>query len=520
VSWSPAFLAALDSPSNKILWHVESIVFPEWGRSWSAATDWRGSGALTSIVEGSVRTNGYKLNMQSWAVSGGGFSFQVPKFSHVNRWLTKGHVLALQCGIHGISPYGSGTEYGTVDIGVITNITVQGADVTTITCAPFFSMLQSRLTSVVDEQRWFFATDWATHTSSTTVATDDYVAEATSLKVGALTYIHRQTGGTGMVKVTSNDGEEFYGIFTGVSGTELTGFSGGYPYASGGDADPDADADIGNAVKGVPYLKGHPCEIFRRNLASTGVGSNWDWDDYPKSWGLGLPDKWMDNEDLDQWAAVSDASGGTDLEIIVDPAPDNYMSYLLGIFALGGWFPVIRQGGISLRCVQAPDRVGTSTHVTTITDADLIDDASAVTYYVFDPTSQMQFGQLKVDGFNVTDEAAITNIGSAPSAYEHYIDLRPYVLSNVTNTIDEISDRLYQWYTKIPQRYVLRCASLRLAQLALGDWVTLSSSRCSERQLGGTVNKAAMVVGVTPDWMGGIVTVELVMDPGFAGEVS
>ncbi len=551
MAWSPTFLSYLEEAGpHKPIIKVVRHQFDDWGNfspTYTAVT--HPAFATTPeqyILDGSFRMNGYALNSQTWVTSGGGFSFMVGSAPFA--YLTRGHVLRVYWGFDVFDP----DDMELLDWGVVTDITGHGgvklptgtmsAGPWTIQCAGFFAALQNRPSTGAKSSVLFY--DSSNFTSGGQIGLDgsasnvagNYTAGDPTLQVADATGFSRETGAPGAVKVYDDfgSGTYFYGTYTGISGGDtFTGFDGTTYFTSGGGFDINISSATGY-VEEVPLLKGHPSEIYRRILASTGAGGNGDYDDYPEGWGLGIGDFYIDNDDCDDWLTESDASaGGTDISIIPDPPPSNALQWLIGLFSPGGWFPVIRQGLFSFRCALDPD--DSMWEDIEITDADIEDSPTAITFQGFSEDSPVLYSHVQVNTAVIHDGTAVGTVTAQPSAPEWRITYDTITTTgaiddsngNEQEQIDKLIERLAIWYQRIPMKITLQCVGYRLFQLAIGSRVTLTSGQDSSGTFGriterdGTVprERNALVVGLRPDVMGGRIQVTLAVMPEFDTEV-
>ncbi|MFT5685316.1 MAG: hypothetical protein ACI8RZ_006267, partial [Myxococcota bacterium] len=139
-------------------------------------------------------------------------------------------------------------------------------------------------------------------------------------------------------------------------------------------------------------LQGHPADIFRRVLTSTGEavgtgtsGSGGDFDTLPESWGIdpsGVANDWLDHDDIEAWrdeviVTSNAANPDYDWHIISETHQTNGGNWLFDHLDGSGLFVVQRQGDLTVRCLQDlddnTDQVnGLKTAGFTITDADIL----------------------------------------------------------------------------------------------------------------------------------------------------
>jgi hypothetical protein len=77
--------------------------------------------------------------------------------------------------------------------------------------------------------------------------------------------------------------------------------------------------------------------------------------------------------------------------------------------------------------------------------------------------------------------------------------------------------RISEAALRVPERFVVRCAGLRMAQLAPGDAFVVNSTRFVGRSgwygSASALGRAALVQAVTPDWVRGTVELSLLVYP-------
>lgn len=566
MAWGSTFLDIIEErgpfkPIVKIVKHQ----FSQWGNSptFTACTHPNLITSDRGIIEGSISMNGYKLSTQNWVVSGGGFSFATDR--NPCAYLTRGHVLRLYLGFDGLEE----SAWGILDWGVVDNIVAQGAveivnnptsrGPWTVTCSGFFSGFQNRPSNQLDRITLFGSSTVgpaATTSGASTTIAGDYTAADAVLDVASVAGFETGDGDYGAVIVTGNNGGTFYGLFDGTSGSNFDAFAGGVFGTL------DQDADTGNAVFEVPFLYNHPSILFRRILASTGVGTNGAFDVYPLTWGQGIDNDYIDHDDADLWYDASNIDG---LKIAAippvsenDAALANALQWIIGVLAPGGWFPVITQGQFSLRCAVDPEDEGDTASDIEIIDSDIIDGPGGATMEMFSSSSPVLYAQLLVVGAtgpvgDPEDESddfgpmqsfsdVEADVGSQPAQYLWTINynninqgavyvgaLVPYS-PDTTGTIDAcagIWSRMRLYYQRIPQKYALKCKGYRLFQLAVGSRPLLTSGQGNLGEFGrlterdGVVprERRTVVTGWRPDPMNGTIDIEVELIPDYTTEL-
>ncbi|MFT5686528.1 MAG: hypothetical protein ACI8RZ_007484 [Myxococcota bacterium] len=205
-----------------------------------------------------------------------------------------------------------------------------------------------------------------------------------------LSAFEKQEGAAGLVKVVPTGpgaADPFYLEFSS-TGANLISL-----LATGGQrSTADASAAIGSEVYPVALLQGHPADIFRRVLTSTGgaigtgtSGSGGDFDTLPESWGIdpnGVADDWLDHDDIEEWrdeVIVTSVAADPDYlwHIISETHQSNGGNWLFDHLDGSAIFVVQRQGDLTVRALQDLDdntdmTNGLKTAGFTITDADIL----------------------------------------------------------------------------------------------------------------------------------------------------
>lgn len=350
------------------------------------------------------------------------------------------------------------------------------------------------------------------------VLTLAYTVGDTTLTMLDTTGFERETGGTGAV-VVDGAGDPFILTYTGSTATTLTGCSVlGRFYTT---AVNEAAATLYHAA----LLQGHPCDIFRRLLVSTGAGTNGSWDDYPQDWGLALPADYVAVSDIGNWKTATDSSEVWNL--LIEEAVTNPLQWMEGIWGRAGMFAVHVQGDISIRAAQ--DITASPTEVTGITISDTT--ITAVEgWSAFDPSQPwentiveawtggdpraltpqelfLQTGSVVYGFQSVIDGAAALSGASAdaaftrPSQETRAIDLSRclwgpgYVAGNERT-------RMAPWYLDVREPITLLGRGLSWARFCPGDVINLTTALAFgyvESAGSGTYSAAKVMVTAGPD---------------------
>jgi hypothetical protein len=538
MGWSTEFRAMLQKTELKPSWHVRVVdTLSAWGGTWSAATEARRLSAVAEIVPGSVRVNGQRLNIQTCSVSGGGFSFVVRDIAEVLPYVTRGEILALSLGEAGWDK----SAYNDVALGEVVQVSCNGSRAARIDCMDATGLLRNRPGETATTCRLFYDVDGLTDVGVT------YSGSSSILRVtsGSITGFSQETGGTGAVKVLAST--PYYVTYTAKGTDRFTGCTGGTFGSTG------VSAGIGTDVQEVALLRGIPHDIFARILTSTGNGTNGSFDDYPKSWGLALREGIVNTGDLALWRLwyVAQTSGTVEWDLIAEGPVDDGYQWLMSTLRLGGLFPCVVEGGLSLRQLTA--HTADPFSAITITDADIAAGASAINYQAWSSSQPYEYGAVRASqpayagvtfapfapfqpyssggskaifgDPTITRVTATETIATHPAAEEYVTTLgmpttgTRILNTNVGNQLEAIRDRLEPAAMRVGERLTLRCSGLRLSQLALGDRPLLYTSRWAGRDSGGSRLQAplrTLVTGVDVDWGAGEVTVELHIRPDYS----
>lgn len=512
MSWSTEFISEISQPTIAPIYHVRQALLRDWGDSeWSASTNPAQNGAVSPIVDGSVRITGSQLQVGTWTSTGGTFRFAVPELKHILPYITRGHVLILSVGFPGWPL----DRYNDVAIGVVSD--VSGYRPAVVEMVDAMAVFRSRATKQANKQQLFYAV------GATTTLREKYQAGDSTLKVETASgFGFDKVNGNGAVIVEADSGESFIAVFSSVTGSPAS-FDG---VTGGALGTADDDAGKGNTVTELAFLPGHPADIYARILQTTGTadtspGDNGNDDVYPGDWGLGVPERLVNRSDIDVWKNARNAIGGTRYQPYTAEPIDNGMSWLLGIFKRGGFFPVVRQGQFSLRAAVNPD-AGTPDTGVHITDSDIEDGIGAISYSAWSGSQPAEYGRVSVttgDGITGTGTTR-TVIGSQYARLEYQVDLSSLVYNNTLNVRTEHEEALRLYAHRVGERIGLTCSGNRLSRLTVGDRVRFSTRRLQGRSPLHNGKDSfdyarALVTRVSPDLDRRRAGIELLVIPGY-----
>ena len=328
----------------------------------------------------------------------------------------------------------------------------------------------------------------------------------------------------GIVKITPNSGDDFYLTFSGKGSGTLTGVSSSAVHGTTA-----ALSNSGNTVTNVPLLKDNALTIYKRLLCSDGTAAG-DPNVYPVEWGFGIPQEYVDIDDIDDQQSVLFSSP---LPTAITCAPEwkvleeqnTPWQWLFNQYKPLAICPVIRQGQFSIRSLQDPNTATITTGLT-IVDSDVID----FIWYAYHPDIQSQYLTVKATTTDGDSDSRVMTPMAFPVDKEKLYDLSDTTWAHSSSHQEDIRenvlDRVALWSLMVPYALRLDLAGLKFAQLCTGDIVTVSLSQLnasngyevygfleSVSEVDGFTERKAMVTGVDADYMAGMVTLELSVVP-------
>jgi hypothetical protein len=493
VAWSDDFIEACDQGTRAPVYVVESLpssASPSWGvgRSWSACTH-AGYGAEPDLA-GAPQWTPPTLSVMGWASTMGGFTFRLRRWKDAVETLRRGYVVVMRMGFSGWPV----EDFQTVTFGRLRGLRIEGGICHVSVDGPD-SMMVSRQ-SVGENASTLFGSVFATDTVAV-----NYTTGLTTLTVGSTTGFEAETGGTGVVQVTPNTGDPFYLTYSAKAATTFT------VAAADRFGTTRAAANIGNTVREVGYVTGHPMNMIRQVLLSTGAGTNGAWDDLPETWGLGIPEEYVAVGDIAIWKSRYEPGSGpaVDLDWVIDPtatieqslafdrfgiptasvntlvygSPVSGLDLFRTLSPLGIW-TTLRQGEITVRAALLGTRYSLSADKT----GSIVDDDVSEILSVEPWDSRITHSYRTTRAFDLTDEWTYTRSDSAerhiPTLPELEIDMTR-LLHKTGATQDSIlalvAEHVGSWAGQIPGVVRLRIKRWKAASLCLGDVISLTLSR-------------------------------------------
>lgn len=355
-----------------------------------------------------------------------------------------------------------------------------------------------------------------------TTLTAGYTVGDTTLTIAAAEpSATRQTGATGVVKITPASGAAaFYLRFTGsASGPyRLTGVSASVTYGTTA-----VNAALGSVVEYVPLVFGTIPDFVCKVLTSTGSGTNGAFDVLPETWGYGLRDGLhVDVADIQSStnSALTSMSGGGEIEVVVDPDPDDGLAWLNGVIAPYGVFLTVRQGLLTLRCCQdiRPQSAATARVQRYGVDPDQV--APESLRVTAPDWSNLTYGNVAVQDATATS-AAGSPVRSYPSAVLKTYNVSASLWASASAVRTATLARLKVWAWVLGEMIEADVVGLDVWDLCPGDvvrWTYPYAGGFYASTAGGWSARLAMIVRVQPDPLRGIVALTLATLPDDAAD--
>mgnify|MGYP001582408233 CR=1 FL=1 len=498
MGWSSAFVAGLESRTIAFCYVLEVVqIYNEPGNVWSVGSH-PGLGMVTGLGLRGISVQGSTLSARTWSSTIGAFTVElVGDIQELCKNITRGTVVTLRAGFEGMAVY----DFERIALGQVRNLRGT-APSWTLECVDLLTLCRVRL------QRTFGNPLLFDSIGNTTTLGANYTAGDGTVTVASTASFEREAGGTGAFLVTPSVGDPFYLTYTGTTATTFTGCS-----TTGQMGTTAVNAVATDVVTEVAYLSAHPLNIARRVLVSRD-GTNGSWDDYPAAWGLGMDSTMLDHDDIDAYQSlvVVPASGQHNWEYTVHESESDALAWLQAFLARAGLFVTSRQGALTIRGVQHT-QTPTYTSGLAITDADIeeIED-----YEAWDATDHpTEYHTVLVNSATGGTSNPTLEVATLPYESTNTYDLTDRVFANESAVRTEVLGRVLESAQRIPERLGIRCAGLRLAQLAPGDVVPLTTRRTHSRRDGpaGWKEAPAEVIEVSPSWTGGTVRLGLLVYP-------
>ena len=475
MAWSGAFTASLDAPSKTTEWALRFIghsndYFLGAGRT----VRMRG---LIEIGEADVDIDAARVTPGRWSVNFGGWTMVI------NGDLRPVSVSAFRKGaIAELYMRRDGSNHERVAIGQLRSLS-GGRGVWRLEFGDFVSAMTTRMSTLQGEMSFFHNAGITTEVTSGH-AFSFGASPANRLYLDDVAVFEKDSNYDGLAYVTDNSGNTSYYRWS--TKTTLTPPAGYLVVTSTGAWPATASLNalaVGDKVKSIARLQGRPDHVFSRVMMSTGSATQGQFDDYPKSWGMGLawhPDM-VDAADMGYWYSVWGTATGTyEVQLLFDdPSPSAIRSLIDSFLTVGMW-PVFRQGRISWRVVQDPDDALAFTIAARIRDTDII---SIESHDMYSPSQSVVYaksGVLSSDSSGVTSTISfiVSNVKALPANDEIIRDASQiYRIDTPAQSVKAAADaaRLRAWDLYTWEKLVL-IVHERFAGLVAGDIVTVTSS--------------------------------------------
>lgn len=442
--------------------------------------------------------------------------------------LRRGMLVRLLVGFEGYAP----ADYQPVWLGVVKRLSWSQSGGWTLQCTEIVGGLTQRLTTLGST-----ATLFSGLTSTTLGA--DYTALDDPVTLTSGTGIEHATGERTCLLVTPTTGAPFYLVGT-LSGASLATISEGYWNTTA------VDAVTGDTVQEVAYTVGHPLQIARRILTSTGIGGNGPDDTLPERWGMAISADLVDRADIEHFRSLLGSQAYSwDLRV-TEEQPDG-LRWLEDWLRAGGFFLSQHQGRITVRAIVDPT-LATPTpiylddsRIGSIDGYETWDSDTPIEYATWrvtwgdqgttqapdpveDPSGYAawvaEYGDT-IDGLPVLGTASLSETDTAsrpvlatreweaPDVWRVDHTSAASADAQVTAWANDIPARLYQWETRIAERLEVTCAGLHTAYASIGDQAkvtidpTILSSRF-EGSIGDFDRRPGIILGGGPDWFRGV----------------
>lgn len=506
MAWTTRFQAALHDRTTRIRFVLESLDKDFDGALTGGlvlATS-PGLGGVGVITHVGTSTSAAEVSPLSWTSTIGAFSVGVvvEQVAGVLGVVRRGQAVMLRAGFAGWTL----DEFEPIAIGQVRNVRGSVPNFV-IECRDILGLLSARVTTDAGKMSLFHGIGTAT---TRTTLSAGYTAADTTLSVTSDTQLVKQNDGSGalngVVLVSPSSGDPFFLTFTGYgAGPVLTGVS-----TTGQFGTTAVNAASGSQVYAIPYLDDHPIDAVRRILTSTGTANGngaYDW--LPETWGYGLPERFVDGDDMTFFRGLSTpASGSDDWDILSATVQENGLSWMQQVLSLGGFFLTMSQGAITCRAAVDPNETATRNSIS-IDDRDI---AAIEDQELFDSSYPAEYGAVTFETGSASTTRTAASLQTLPAGGTYEYDASGLVFTNEAAWRTEVLDRLEPWATRVPERLVVRCSGRRTALLAPGDVIELTS-RLGRGRLPttrfGYAERRALVSAVSPDWIGGSVRLAL-----------
>lgn len=488
--WSDHFLSALRGDFNPGFL-LESVAVGAFAGSRELALSSVDVPGYRSCIDPSTSSMSHgELQVPAWVRSATSITLSLTR--DVRREVQRGQTVQLRVG----SARWSIADYETVFVGAVRSLR-WSAGRWQLQLVDLAYSLQSRPVAPDEDPRLFASLG---DTAATTSLSTSYSPGDTVLDVATVAGAERVDGESYLLLVSPASGAEpFFLTATGTAGSNYTGCSTVGLFGTTAVA-----AGAGSVVATCAYQSGHPINVVRRWLVSTGTGAHGTRDKAPATWGYAIPPALVDGEDCERQIDLSSPATGTSVwaPIVTDPVDDG-LSYLQQFLQPGGFFLGLRQGAITVRAVADP-------YAVTAPSSWSLTDGHVESYETWDAGIVEARGLQMYPGSGpgnawATAPGDLEELDTRPSRLRVSFDA-PDVWDNEDEWGESIERRIGVYLLRAGERLTLRSAGYRLAGAAIGDELVLTTDQVESRYRAegwGFSARRTLITGGGVDWFRG-----------------
>lgn len=497
MSWSPTLITALESSQFSWAYILRVVSVNNVPGNTYTASSLPGIG--DPIIGLSVRINGATLKPGAWTTTLGSFTVElVGDLGLFRKNVTRGTFVALSIG----RPEWKASDYEVIATGQVQQLSGKTPTVATLTCRDLLSALRCRPTGSAGQLTLGYRTN-----NTQTLLTHDYAIGDSSLQCTTTTGFDVGSAGTACLITPVSGDSPFILTYTGLADPNLTGVS-----ATAIHGTTEVGAAAPSLIQPVIYATGHPLTLFRRFLLSVAGADTHGYDNLPQGDGLSLPYEFVDHQDTDNHYLLSEPS--MSFEVVSTSPIDDPVSWMQGWMSAGGFFMTMRQGRITGRSAQV-STTSTFRDAAEITDDDI--ESGGITWEAWDSDTPSEAVQVTItSNSGDTSSASVEDPATLPAFYRQDYDVTDLLFTDEGTGRDSIIARVYEAHQRIPERYAISCVGLRLAVLAPGDFVRITTRQAQgalTSTAGGLDRTRGIVIQVAADFGRGRVALVVLVYP-------
>lgn len=480
MGWSQRFLNAIRGSTIAPMWQLRTVPNVLQPKPVTVVSSHPTLSGLPVIARDGVQITGEEVEPLTWNATHGGFSLTLASGANLDgvmRVLRRGALVQLYMGFPGWAE----ADFEPVALGMVDRISHTSRVSWRVEVAGLGTVLASRLDRVSGKSSLFHDLP-----VSTTLA-GNFADSATTMDVTDSTGFERETGGNYCLLVTPTTGDPFYVLATGLTGNQFTGITA----STAALGTTRVSAVTNDTVEAVAYIAGHPCDVARKILCSTGAGTNGAYDTLPDSWGIGVPDALVDHNDIAATVIlVQPGTGSWNLQLTsVEPATDPGAWLKAALAQLGMWL-TLRQGQITIRAARVPFK----TPRQPVKDLDLdvgphiIQNENGVeSHEYYHPSWSVEYGVHRVSSSDPTPTSTSTTDGDTvhlPAGDTYTLQPAIYGGTGTNSMRNEVKARTDLWPLRTPEDMSIVTAGWVCARLCPGDIVPFTTTRRVGRREG------------------------------------